>query len=89
MATPKVDRQVPDADQPTEEEQELLGKCNAVYKSYNDASFKYRRQWYLNDNFYDGRHFVWWRKSTGTIDRIQPPKGMVLRSIPKASGFGY
>ena len=85
MAGMKVDRQPKNESGISREDQELIGKCNAVYKSYNDGTFKYRRQWYLNDNFYEGRHFVWWRKSTGTIDRIQPPKGMVLRSIPKAS----
>lgn len=69
----------------SEGEDALISKCANVYKSYNDATFKYRRQWYLNDNFYNGKHFVWWRRSTGTIDRIQPPKGTVLRSIPKAS----
>ncbi len=67
------------------EEQALIATCTGTAKSYTDATFKFRRQWYLNDNFYDGKHFVWWRKSTGTIDRIQPPKGSVLRSIPKAS----
>lgn len=85
MAGMKVDKPVVDEQGMSEEDQLLLGKCNSVYKSYNDGSFKYRRQWYLNDNFYDGRHFVWWRKSTGTIDRVQPPRGMVLRSIPKSS----
>jgi hypothetical protein len=68
-----------------QENAKLLQKCIGIYKSYNDATFKYRRQWYLNDNFYDGKHFVWWRRSTGTIDRIEPPKGMVLRSMPVSS----
>lgn len=52
-------------------------------QSYSDARFRFERNWYVADNFWDGNHFVWWRKSTGTIDRIQPPKGTVLRQVPK------
>ncbi len=66
-------------------QEELAAKIESTFKAYSDARFKYERQWYINDNFYDGNHFVWWRKSTGTIDRIQPPRGTVMRSIPKAS----
>lgn len=50
---------------------------------YTDARFKYERNWYLADNFWDGNHFVWWRESTGTIDRVKPPKGTMLRMVPK------
>lgn len=85
MAGLRGDKKVDQANPSDEANADLLQKCIGIYKSYNDATFKYRRQWYLNDNFYDGKHFVWWRRSTGTIDRIEPPKGMVLRSMPIAS----
>lgn len=52
-------------------------------QTYTDARFKYERNWYLADNFWDGNHFVWWRQSTGTIDRVKPPKGTLLRQVPK------
>jgi len=51
--------------------------------TYTEARFKYEKNWYLSDNFWDGNHFVWWRESTGTIDRVKPPKGTMLRQVPK------
>jgi hypothetical protein len=65
------------------EKDDLADWVETKVKVYTDARFKYERNWYLADNFWDGNHFVWWRESTGTIDRVKPPKGTMLRQVPK------
>lgn len=63
----------------------LVTKYNELLTSYQSKRSKYTRQWYINDNFFDGNHFVFFRKSTGTIEKVNPPKGGIYRAIPKAS----
>lgn len=65
------------------EKQDIVTWVNTELQKYSDARFKFERNWYVADNFWDGNHFVWWRKSTGTIDRVKPPKGVTLRQVPK------
>uniref|UniRef100_A0A7V3JAE2 Phage portal protein n=1 Tax=candidate division CPR3 bacterium TaxID=2268181 RepID=A0A7V3JAE2_UNCC3 len=67
---------------PTNED--AVSKVETLWKQLEDARFRYTRQWYINWAFYENNHFVWWRKSTQTIDRVNPPKGSVLRAVPKA-----
>lgn len=65
------------------EQNDLVQWVNTQLEQYANARFRFERNWYIADNFWDGNHFVWWRQSTGTIDRIKPPKGSVLRQVPK------
>jgi len=78
---------VPDKDSEYGEnlKEPIVEKYEQIFNSYQNIRSKYTRQWYINDNFFDGNHFVFFRKSTGTIDRVSPPKGTVYRSVPKAS----
>ena len=71
----------------TEEEVKdpVATKYEGLFTAYQNRRAKYTRQWYINDNFFDGNHFVFFRKSTGTIDHVAPPKGSIFRSVPKAS----
>jgi len=68
-----------------EGEKDWVSYLERIYKNYSGDRFKFERNWYIADNFFDGNHFVWYRKESGTIDRITPPRGTVLRAINKAS----
>jgi hypothetical protein len=68
-----------------EETRDWIPYLERIYRDYSDARFRFERNWYISDNFFDGNHFVWYRKESGTIDRINPPRGTVLRAINKAS----
>lgn len=68
-----------------QETKDWIPYLERIYKDYSDSRFRFERQWYIADNFFDGNHFVWYRKESGTIDRISPPRGTVLRAINKAS----
>jgi hypothetical protein len=65
--------------------EDMVVYLKSCWTAYSDARFRFERNWYIADNFYDGNHFVWFKKETGTIDKITAPKGTVLRAIPKAS----
>lgn len=67
------------------DEKDWISYLKNCFTAYSDARFRFERNWYVADNFYDGNHFVWFKKETGTIDKITAPKGTVLRAIPKAS----
>jgi len=69
---------------PRPSNEDVVSKVETLWKQLEDARFRYTRQWYINWAFYENNHFVWWRKSTQTVDRVNPPKGTVLRAIPKA-----
>ncbi len=68
-----------------EAKEPIVAKYEEIFTSYQTVRSKYTRQWYINDNFFDGNHFIFFRKSTGTIDRVSPPRGTIYRSVPKAS----
>jgi hypothetical protein len=55
---------------PSEEEEKepIVSKYEELFNSYQNTRSKYTRQWYINDNFFDGNHFIFFRKSTGTIE---------------------
>lgn len=73
----------------TETDQESYAKkLTSLKDTFLDKRRKRERQWYINENFDRGFHFVWWKQSTGTIDRVTPPKGLALRCVPKASRQG-
>ncbi len=77
----KIDKTLKSMDET--EKDDLAAWVDTKIQTYTDARFKYEKNWYLADNFWDGNHFVWWRESTGTIDRVKPPKGTMLRQVPK------
>ena len=83
LKIPEKDQEIKSKDEV--EKEPIVAKYLQLFTSYQSIRFRYTRQWYINDNFFDGNHFIFFRKSTGTIDRVSPPKGTVYRSIPKAS----
>jgi len=59
-----------------------------IKDEFAESRKKRERQWYINENFDRGFHFVWWKASTRTIDTVSPPKGLALRCVPKTSRQG-
>jgi len=69
-------------------EAKYAGRLNAIYTSDEMAKKRFERQLYINVNFMEGYHFLSWRASNRTIDRITKSRGMRIRSIPKAGKQG-
>lgn len=65
--------------------EDLAGKINELFEACSKARQNYEFRWYLCDKFYEGEHFPSrLNYTTGRLERVQFPKGLKPRPIPRA-----
>jgi len=65
------------------EESEVATFINDLYRSSADKFLKYQRQWYINQRFYKGDHWIVYNKTVNKIQVLPAEKGEIRRTVNK------